>query len=85
MSPSTAEPNSIQARCSARRSGSAGCRAGSSVSSRYSTITEDSKITAWSTFSSGTLPSGESALNQSGLLARSMSTRSNGACFSVRR
>ncbi|ESW64206.1 hypothetical protein X773_04930 [Mesorhizobium sp. LSJC285A00] len=50
-------------------------------------MTADSKITvsspfAW-TISSGTLPSGEIALNQSGLLARSMVTRSNGTPFSV--
>ena len=35
------------------------------------------------TRSTGTLPSGETALNQSGLAARSMKTRSNGMPFSV--
>jgi hypothetical protein len=42
-----------------------------------------SKIAASSTRSTGTLPVGDSALNQSGLADRSMSTRSNGCPFSL--
>src|SRR5882757_138238 len=83
MSLRTAEPNSIQARCSARTSGSAGCSGFLSVSSRYSRITADSKIALSPTCKTGVLPSGEIAKNQSGLLARSMSIRSNATPFSV--
>src|SRR5258707_674132 len=50
---SSAEPNSIQARWRARCNASAGCRRGSSVSSRYSQITADSKIAWPSTSSTG--------------------------------
>src|SRR5688572_24737598 len=77
------EPNSIQERCSARCNASAGCSGLGCVSSRYSRITADSKIATSSTLSSGTLPSGEIARNQSGLLARSTLMRSNATPFSV--
>jgi hypothetical protein len=40
------------------------------------------KMAASPTRSTGTLPVGDSALNQSGLSERSMSTRSNGCPFS---
>jgi hypothetical protein len=42
-----------------------------------------SKMAASPTRSTGTLPVGDSALNQSGLSERSMSTRSNGCPFSL--
>src|SRR5262249_22921521 len=72
MSASTAEASSIQARWRARSSGSSGwSRTSGSVSSRYSQMTELSKIAlVSSTRRSGTLPSGDTALNQSGLLAK---------------
>ena len=46
-------------------------------------MTADSKIAAPSTSSTGVLPSGETARNQDGLLARSMSRRSKGRPFSA--
>jgi hypothetical protein len=80
---STAEPNSIQARCRARCSASAGCSRGASVSSRYSQITADSKIGVSFTSSTGVLASGDTARNQSGLADKSTSRRVNGTPFSV--
>jgi len=46
-------------------------------------MTADSKIAVSPTCSSGVLPSGEIATNQSGLLARSISIRSKATLFSV--
>ena len=78
-----AEPNSIHARWRARCSASAGCSRGCSVSSRYSQITADSKIGVSPTSSTGVLPSGDTARNQSGLFAKSTSRRVNGTRFSA--
>jgi hypothetical protein len=46
-------------------------------------MTADSKIACSPTLSTGVLPSGDSALNQSGLRERSMSIRVNGTPFSA--
>lgn len=54
------------------------------ASSRYSQMAADSKRTSPPTFSSGTLPSVEIAVNQAGLSARSMLVRSYGTPFSAR-
>ena len=53
------------------------------MSSRYSQITADSKIGVSPTSSTGVLPSGDTALNQSGLSARSTSRRVNGTLLLV--
>ena len=82
--------NSIQLRWRARAIGSDAYNGVPLwVSSRYSQITMLSKMatslpSGLPTSSSGTLPVGESARNQSGLVARSTSIRSNATPFSSR-
>src|SRR6516162_11612155 len=74
---------SVQARLTARNTGSSGCSRGAIVSSRYSLIAFDSNSDTLSSMrSTGTFLCGEIARNQSGRLSGSIWRNSNSVFFS---